>query len=198
MSFNVRVMRENDLTAIEAIQAEAYAGYFLESVDVIAQRFHLSPTTAWVVEREGQVCAYLVGYWSKVGKVNPLNAPFAPVNDARCLYLHDLALLKSAQGYGLSKKLIGVAIEYALHNSAQALALLSVQNSKGFWQGFGFSEFFDLENVQQENLNTYLDGNSSAFYMVKALQESSGKNAVAFSSCFTSLSVPLTNQEFVG
>lgn len=168
MSFDIRLMSLNDLIAIEHIQAEAYAGYFLESADVIAQRFHLSPATAWVAEHDGQVCAYLVGYWSRVGKINPLNAPFASVADANCLYLHDLALLKIAQGFGVGKKLIQAATELASSNSAQALALLSVQNSKEFWQGLGFSEFVDLENIQQENLNTYLTGDDAAFYMVKS------------------------------
>lgn len=167
MSFIVRTMTLGDLAAIERIQSEAYSGYFLESADVIAQRFMLSPATAWVAEHEGQVCAYLVGYWSRVGKVNPLNAPFSVVKHADCLYLHDLALLKSAQGYGLAKKLISAANEFALNNSARAMALLSVQNSKEFWQGFGFSEFLDLENKQKQNLETYLNESDIAFYMVK-------------------------------
>lgn len=169
MSFIIRSMTLTDLVAIEHIQAEAYAGYFLESAEVIAQRFHLSPTTAWVAESEGLVCAYLVGYWSKVGKINPLNAPFIAVEDANCLYLHDLALLKAAQGFGMGKHLIQAAIECAFRSSAQAIALLSVQNSKEYWQRFGFSEFVDLENIQRENLKTYLDGNDGAFYMVKML-----------------------------
>jgi GNAT superfamily N-acetyltransferase len=173
MNFKIRPMIASDLSAIEVIQAEAYAGYFLESADVIAQRFNLSPATAWVAEQEGDVCAYLVGYWSNVGKINPLNAPFALVDNANCLYLHDLALLKIAQGFGVGRKLIQAATEHALQNAAAAIALLSVQNSKAFWQGFGFCEFFDLNVQQQENLATYLDGNldgsDAAFYMVKLL-----------------------------
>lgn len=171
MSFKIRAMIASDLKAIELIQAEAYAGYFLESADVIAQRFNLSPSTAWVAEREGDVCAYLVGYWSKVGKINPLNAPFTLAENANCLYLHDLALLKVAQGFGVGRKLIQAATDYALQEAAEAIALLSVQNSKDFWQGFGFSEFFDLDVQQQKNLATYLNGNvdsnDAAFYMVK-------------------------------
>jgi len=167
MSFTIRAMTVNDLTAVEHIQSEAYADYFLEAADVIAQRFNLSPTTAWVAEREGQVCAYLVGYWSKIGKINPLNAPFSEVKNADCLYLHDLALLKNAQGGGVAKKLIHAATEFALSNLAQAMALLSVQNSKEFWQGFGFSEFLKLDSAQQNNVETYLDASDAAFYMVK-------------------------------
>lgn len=168
MMFNIRAMTIQDLAAVESVQAEAYAGYFLESADVIAQRFHSSPSTAWVAEKEGTVCAYLVGYRSKIGKINPLNAPFNVVEETNCLYLHDLALLKSAQGTGLGRKLVQAANEYAKSESVAAVALLSVQNSKEFWQGLGFAEFSDLEHCQQENLRTYLTGDESAFYMVKS------------------------------
>lgn len=169
MSFLIRSMSQNDLQAVEVIQADAYAGYFLESAEVIAQRFSISPTTAWIAESEGLAVAYLVGYWSKVGKINPLNSPFSFVENPDCLYLHDLALLKSVQGFGVARRLVKTATEYALNNSAQTIALLSVQNSKEFWQGFGFTEFIGLEFAQQNHLNTYLDGNDSAFYMVKKL-----------------------------
>jgi len=169
MTFKIRPMALKDLVCIERIQTEAYGNYFLESADVIAQRFHASPATAWVADRGDMVCAYLVGYLSKVGKINPLNAPFVPDTESNCLYLHDLALSKSAQGCGLAKQLIQVAAEYALNNAATTLALLSVQNSKLFWQNIGFAEFDKLDLIQKKNLNTYLDGNDSAFYMVKML-----------------------------
>jgi predicted N-acetyltransferase YhbS len=169
MSFKIRPMIASDLSAIEVIQAEAYAGYFLESADVIAQRFNLSPTTSWVAEREGDVCAYLVGYWSRVGKINPLNAAFTHVENANCLYLHDLALLKATQGFGVGRKLIQAATDHALQKAAAAIALLSVQNSKAFWQGFGFCEFLNLDVQQQQNLETYLEGSDNAFYMLKQL-----------------------------
>jgi len=169
MIFNIRPMASKDLVAIEHIQMEAYAGYFLESAEVIAQRFHANPATAWVAELNDQVCAYLVGYLSKVGKINPLNAPFTPHAGSNCLYLHDLALSKSARGFGVSEKLIYAATEHASKSFSSALALLSVQNSKEFWKRFGFVEFTDIEFSQQKNLNTYLNGSESAFYMIKKL-----------------------------
>lgn len=169
MSIVIRAMTINDLAAVETIQAGAYSGYFLESAEVIEQRFQLSPTTAWVAEREGNVCAYLVAYWSNIGKINPLNAPFSRIENPNCLYLHDLALLASAQGFGVGRRLVHAALTYAQQNAAQALALLSVQNSKEFWQGFGFAEYADLDKNQQVNLNTYLDTKNSAFYMIKKL-----------------------------
>jgi len=169
MSFNIRPMMASDLHAIEIIQAEAYAGYFLECAQVIEQRFTMSPTTAWVAEHEDVVCAYLVGYWSKVGKVNPLNAVFHHDENPNCLYLHDLALLKTAEGYGVGKKLIQAATDHALQHAVEAIALLSVQNSKSFWQAFGFSEFLHLSLPQQKNVETYQYSSDPALYMVKSL-----------------------------
>jgi GNAT superfamily N-acetyltransferase len=162
-------MNLSDLVAIELLQAEAYGDYFRESADVIAQRFYTSPDTAWVAERDDVVCAYLVGYLSRVGKISPLNAPFTPDVESNCLYLHDLALLKSAQGFGLAKQLIHIATQYALHHVVTALALLSVQHSKTFWQSIGFSEFNKLDAIQKKNLESYLMGEDAAFYMVKML-----------------------------
>lgn len=169
MSILIRTMTIDDLAAVELVQADAYSGYFLESAEVIAQRFLLSPTTAWVAEQDGRVCAYLVAYWSNIGKVNPLNAPFSEVDNPSCLYLHDLALLTSAQGVGVAKRLVHAAVAYAEQHTVLALALLSVQNSKEFWQRFGFAEYSDLDENQQANLNTYLEAKDSAFYMIKQL-----------------------------
>jgi len=169
MSFKIRLMRSDDLIAITAIQADAYSGHFLESADVIAQRFSVSPGTSWIAEWDGQVCAYLVGYWSVMGKISPLNAPFTLVDNANCLYLHDLALFKSVQGYGLAKLLINAAIEYALNEAAQAITLMSVQDSVRFWRKSGFVEFNKLDETQQNHLCTYLVDDEPAFYMVKYL-----------------------------
>jgi GNAT superfamily N-acetyltransferase len=162
-------MRADDLAAVMRIQEDAYSGHFLESAEVIAQRFALSSATSWVAERNEQVCAYLVCYWSKVGKVSPLNAPFELVEDADCLYLHDLALSKLAQGAGLSKLLISAAVDCAYSHSVRALALMSVQNSVNFWRKIGFSEFSELNEQQRHNLNTYVTGGEPAIYMVKQL-----------------------------
>lgn len=169
MSLTIRLMQPDDLIAVSAIQTDAYAGHFLESAEVIAQRFNLSPNTSWVAEREGRICAYLVGYWSIMGKISPLNAPFTFVEAANCLYLHDLALFKSAQGFGLAKGLINTATEYAQKNAAHAMVLMSVQNSVEFWRKSGFMEYTGLDEAQQKNLRTYLAGEESAYYMVRYL-----------------------------
>ena len=59
-------MLMSDVNAVYAVQLDAYAEYFLESTDVIENRYNQSPTTAWVAECGGSVCAYLIGYWSEL------------------------------------------------------------------------------------------------------------------------------------
>lgn len=170
MTFSIRTMTAQDISALERIQEEAYGAYFLEPADVIAARLHASPHTAWVAEKGGEVCAYLVGYLSEREKITKLHEPFTNAPDANCLYLHDLALSPSAQGQGIARGLIETAEKFARGKNLNALALLSVQNSKEFWQKFGFEEYFDLDEAAHANLATYLTDGQDAYYMVKVFE----------------------------
>ena len=167
MNYIIRLMQVEDLPAVNRIQAEAYAGYFLESTEVIAERFTTNSTSAWIAECEGRVCAYLVACWSVLGKINTLDMPFDSIENTHCLYLHDLAVEFDAQGYGLGEALFCVAEKFAKSHKANALALVSVQNSKKLWQLFGFTEFKELCCEQQKNVNTYSSENAVATYMTK-------------------------------
>lgn len=53
---------------------------------------------ALVLERDGQVCAYLAAYRSALGKVTPLHGDFEAVPQADTLYLHDMAVLPTCAG----------------------------------------------------------------------------------------------------
>ena len=110
-------MTEADLKTVLDIQSLAYAGYFLESEQVITQRFLVSPHTAWIAEIDNIPCAYLIGYWSTLGKINQLDGHFNPASQPDCLYLHDLAIAPSAQGKGVSKYLIEAAINLTGENA---------------------------------------------------------------------------------
>lgn len=168
-AIKIRTMRAEDIPGVYTVQTLAYAPHFHEPQEVIAARFEACPDTAWVAEVEGAVCAYLVGYTSRVGGIAPLHTPFFHDGEADCLYLHDLALAPSSQGKGVARALIETAQRFALSQGYGALALLSVQNSQDFWAKFGFVPFDGLSADNLENLRTYLsDGDDvDAVYMVK-------------------------------
>jgi len=169
MNINIRTMQPSDLAKVVTIQAEAYENHFLESADVIAQRFKLSPQTAWVAELDNEVSAYLVAYCYKLGKVNPFNATFVQVEDPDCLYLHDLALLQMARGTGIATRLIQMAVDFAQYHSLSFVALVSVQSSKEFWQKQGFTEYSVLTTTQHKALNGYGSNGDEVFYLYRML-----------------------------
>lgn len=167
MSYVIRPMIAEDLNAVLAVQADAYDDHFHESSEVIAARLGACANTAWVAEKSGDVCAYLVAYKSHMGKVTALNAIFAHVTDPDCLYLHDLAIAQRARGAGLARQLLMAAEKCVDEQKLMQLALISVQDSKAFWSGFGFNDFIGLGAHQKENLRSYGSDDTAVFYMVK-------------------------------
>lgn len=164
-----RAMRLSDIAAVIEIQAEAYVDEMLETAEVIAARFHAAPDTAWVAEYADKVCGYLVCYQSMLGEVTPWGEAFVHKPKANTLYLHDLAIGKNAIGLGVGRALVDCALSYARQCSLQSAALVAVQNSKSFWQKFGFNEYNHLVMAQLQHLTSYT---GSAFYMTRSLSDS--------------------------
>ncbi len=161
-----RAMQLSDIAAVIAIQAEAYIDEILEADEVIRARFNAAPDTAWVAESGGNLCGYLVCYQSALGEVTPWGGAFVHKPNANTLYLHDLAIGKNAIGLGVGRALVDCALSYAKQCSLQAAALVAVQNSKSFWQKFGFNEYNQLPMVQLQRLASYA---GPAFYMTRSL-----------------------------
>ena len=164
LKFTCRPMHVDDLSDVMRIQSEAYVDEICESETVISSRFAKVPDRSWVVENEIGTCGYLMGYFSNVGTVTQWGAEFIHKADADYLYLHDLAISKAATGYRLGPLLVGHASLYARHHHLSGIALVSVQNSKRFWEKMGFREFVDLTLAQRENLASYA---GPAFYMTQ-------------------------------
>ena len=165
-AFMCRAMQLRDLADVIRIQAEAYIDEILETDAVIYARFAQTADTSWVVERAGEVCGYLIGYQSALGEVSPWGSEFAHKPDSTALYLHDLAISKSAAGCGLGPLLVNHALQEARQRELRAAALVSVQNSQSFWQKLGFDVCTLLDEFQQSNLATY---SGPAIYMTREL-----------------------------
>jgi len=168
-SLILRLMAAADIPGVLQVQQDAYSEHFHEPATVIAERLSEHPHTAWVVEINGLICAYLVGYHSRVGKINPLHAPFATMDKADCLYLHDLAIHSRARGLGVARQLILAAQTYVETTSLAAITLTAVQGSQQFWARFGFDVHTHLDAQQKAHLQTYVDNNEVALYLIKRL-----------------------------
>lgn len=135
----LRAMRDDDLEAVLAVQAECYPPAMQEAADVVLARRRAAPATAIVACVGADVCGYLFAYPSIHGKVTPLGGAFALPETPDTLYLHDLAVAPRALGQGVARRLVehmhGIGARLGLAHAA----LVSVQDSRRFWEGFGYA-----------------------------------------------------------
>ncbi len=160
-------MHVDDVTRVLAIQRACYAPETVEAEAVIRRRLAIAPDTAWVAEDQGGVCAYLVGYRSQFGKLTPLGGDFEPIADGDSLYLHDLAVSSEAAGCGAGRALIEHAWAQGRQSGLTYSALVSVQDSRAFWQKRGYRVVADLGGDQRQRLATYV---GPSYYMVRELE----------------------------
>nr|WP_314538905.1 GNAT family N-acetyltransferase [uncultured Massilia sp.] len=134
----LRAMRDDDLDAVLAVQADCYPPPMREAADVVLARRRAAPATAIVACAGADVCGYLFAYPSVHGKVTPLGGAFALPEAPDTLYLHDLAVAPRALGQGVARRLVdrmhGIGAQQGLTHAA----LVSVQDSRRFWEGFGY------------------------------------------------------------
>jgi ribosomal protein S18 acetylase RimI-like enzyme len=164
LKFIFRAMRPTDLRDVMRIQAEAYVDQMIESESVMAERLDAAPETCWIAESSNGACGYLMGYFSLAGEITPWGMGFSPKPHADLLYLHDLAISKRAAGNGLGPRLVNHAISEAKERNLRGAALVSVQDSKGFWQRLGFEKYLELTPAQRQSLASY---HGQAFYMMQ-------------------------------
>jgi predicted N-acetyltransferase YhbS len=129
-------MAEADLDAVLAVQAACYPPAMQEAAHVLRARLRASPHTVLVARDADGVCAYLFAYPSRLGKVTPLGGEFALPAMPDTLYLHDLAVAPRAAGKGVARLLVDAMLARA--GGLRHSALVSVQDSRRFWESLGY------------------------------------------------------------
>jgi predicted N-acetyltransferase YhbS len=129
-------MAEADLDGVLAVQAACYPSAMQEGADVVRARLRTSPDTVLVARDADGVCAYLFAYPSRLGKVTPLGGEFPVLQAPDTLYLHDLAVAPRAAGQGVARLLVDAMLARA--GGMRHSALVSVQDSRRFWESLGY------------------------------------------------------------
>lgn len=164
----IRAMRPDDLDAVLAVQAACYPPPMQEAAAVLRARMRVGANTCVLAEDGDGVCGYLFAYPSRLGKVTALGADFEPARDGDTLYLHDLAVAPRAHGRGLARRLVDHLVAQAQTHtrSWRASALVSVQDSFGFWKALGF----EAAEADGPDARTALDSYpGTPRYMVRTL-----------------------------
>ncbi|WP_051933268.1 GNAT family N-acetyltransferase [Massilia sp. BSC265] len=163
---HIRAMRPDDLDAILAVQAACYPPAMQEAAEVLLARMRAAGETCVIVEDGEGLCGYLFACPSRRGHVTPLGAEFDAAPDADTLYLHDLALAPRAHGRGLARWLVGHLLAQAREQGLNASALVSVQDTAGFWTALGYEAAGTSCPEARAALASYAGG---ARYMVSVL-----------------------------
>ena len=130
-----REMRSGDLPAVSRIAAVVHPAH-PESDTVFAERLALFPAGCLVLEGAGEVIGYAIAHPWWQGRAVALDSllgalPAAP----ELIYLHDLALLPAARGFGAGAAAVRRLAELA---AGRPLALVALDGTEGFWRAQGF------------------------------------------------------------
>lgn len=138
-SITLRAVHSGDLAAILQVQAACYPPPMQEGADVVLARIRQAGDTSFVAtQRNGAILAYAFAYRSMQGALTPLDACFALAAAGDTLYLHDLAVAPHAAGQGLARRLAAHVDTLARRQGSRWCALVSVQDSRRFWERLGY------------------------------------------------------------
>lgn len=178
--FQIRSMCLDDLASVLAVQAACYPPSMQEAAAVVLARLGAAGESCVIAQDGEGICGYLFAYPSRLGRVTPLGAEFAPAPDADTLYLHDLAVAPRAHGRGLARGLVGHLLAQAHARGLRASALVSVQDTAGFWTSLGYQATETACPTARAALASYP---GLAHYMVRALGPTITGSGAPLPSC---------------
>ena len=138
----IRTMRADDVDAVLALQAVAYAdaAFAPEGAAVYLNRISLAPDLCLVAQSAaGDLLGYLVSHPWHDGKPPALHTELSalPVPATRW-YLHDCAVAVSARGSGVAAALYEAAHDVAICRGLRCADLVAVGDAAGYWAQRGY------------------------------------------------------------
>jgi GNAT superfamily N-acetyltransferase len=157
-------MTPSDLPRVGAIAAAVHAAY-PEDAAVFAERLRLYPAGCRVLEADGPVRGYVLSHPWRSGAPPALNSLLGALpKSPDTYYLHDLALLPEARGFGAGSAVVAALAEQARTKRLSTLSLVAVHGSAAFWRRHGFAAVEDA--ALAEKLRSY---GADARFMVRRL-----------------------------
>jgi ribosomal protein S18 acetylase RimI-like enzyme len=145
-------MREHDLAQVVAVADLVHPDH-PEDPEVFAERLTLHPQGCLVYEHGGDLTGYVVSHpW---GALPPsLNARLGSLPPAPATYyIHDLALLPQARGFGAAGAVVRRLLAHAAALGLPNVSLVAVGGSAAFWSRCGFLE--EGDPALDEKLRSY-------------------------------------------
>lgn len=163
-------MLASDVDSILDAQTLAYPGFLLESAEFFLNRLSLAPGYCWVARAagDGALVGYLISYPWDAGLPPALNVALTALPpQADHWFLHDCAVVPSAQGLGVGQALLRTAAAQAMSSGMRRASLVSLESAAGYWLRHGYQPVCGLGEAARlaEKLAGY---GPQASYMARA------------------------------
>lgn len=150
MMIKIRNMNNEDLNTVLQIQFRAYHEDYHEGIEAFETKLNAFPPGCWIAEVDNCPVAYLFSYPSVLFKLTKLDSTTERLKEEpNCYYIHDLAVDPEFKSRGIGKALFNKAKQLALELKLKSMALISVQNSQGFWNMLGFNAISESEMTEE-------------------------------------------------
>lgn len=161
--FDWRAMASDDIDGVVTVARIAFPDHY-EDRTCFEERFGLYPQGCFVLANGAEIGGYLIAYPWPAGSIPPLNSPLGILpGDRSAFYLHDLALRPDRRGGGYSRPVVEKLMRHLHGIKAKTLALVSVNESAGYWQRLGFEPCNDVPVIAAKLVSYGPD----AIYMVR-------------------------------
>lgn len=155
-------MTPDDVCEVHRIGEIVHPAY-PEDIETVKERLALFPAGCFVADAKDQLLGYAISHPSVIGRPPALDSMLGNLpEDANCLFLHDIALTEASRGLGLGRSLLDRLKKTARQATLGHIALVSVNNSRGYWQAQGF-RVYEADEALAAKLASYGD---DAAYMV--------------------------------
>jgi GNAT superfamily N-acetyltransferase len=134
-------MRADDAAAAADLANAVHLSY-PEDPSVVRDRLAIWPEGCFVLDSGAGLQGYFVCHPWRLGAPPALNTALGALPERPdCLYLHDIALLRSAQGQGHALEALEIVIGQARASDLSAILLVAVGEAHGFWERVGFARY---------------------------------------------------------
>jgi len=134
----IRILTEDDLPAVYALQTGAYVPELHEPQSLFAAMLGFSRSVCLGIERKGALAGYILGYATSLARTDFTGGPNDEF-DPRVLYLHDLCIAIDAQGSGLGQLLYMAFERRAREGGYQRIIANAIEGRLAFWENQGFT-----------------------------------------------------------
>lgn len=161
---NIRTASQSDLPDIARIQSECYSDHFVESQESFAAKLAANSDFSFIAEQGNAAVGYVFALPWLFGDVPALNGhQYSIPPNADSLYIHDIAVGRSARQGGLAKRLLHAVLDAARSAGFAQVFLVAVQGASSYWQRHGF-EAVPIDDHLRRRLAAY---GADATYMTR-------------------------------